>query len=193
MAKLRSHVVSRASCADRRAPSSGSASGCSSTHAGPESEELDAARRATGTCSRRCSRRRSPRSTSSTASRRSPAPIVERVREPDPVRAHATRSTTRPSCRRRSRAAAAASRTRCSTPRARRTSGRSPRPPSIDGVQAGVGQGTSKKDAEQDAAREALDAARAARAEDTRRPIARPEPARRAASAPLDSLAAACT
>ena len=61
LAKIRSHVVSRASCAVvARELELGERMLAARGRRVPQ-EELDAARRATATCSRRCSRRRSER------------------------------------------------------------------------------------------------------------------------------------
>ena len=154
MAKLRSHVVSRASCAIV-ARELGLGERLLAACGRPRDRGADAARRRTATCSPRCSRRRSRRSTSSTASSRSPAAIVEAF-ESRIEFALTTRSTTRPSCRRRSRARPQSLVLRCSTregPPHERTFTRAA---VVDGEQVGSADGQSKKEAEQERRSEAL-------------------------------------
>ena len=137
MAKIRSHVVSRASCAvvAARARARRAAARERTRARG----RRRAARRATGTCSRRCSRRRSPRSTSSTASRRSQPAIVEAF-EPRIEYALTTSVDHKTELQEQlARTRPARSATRCSRSRGRRTTARSPRPRCIDGEEVGVG------------------------------------------------------
>ena len=84
-------------------------------------------------------------------------PTRRGLREPDPVRAlQPGRPQDRAPGDARSQRARRHLR-RCSSPRARRTSAPSPASAVVDGEALGVGRGMSKKAAEQDAAREALE------------------------------------
>ncbi len=111
--------------------------------------------RATATCSPRCSRRRSRRSTSSTGSTRVAEAVVGAF-EPRIQYALHNQSTTRPSCRSGSRASG-----KSVVYQVLEVEG----PPHdrtftaaalLEGEEVGVGRGRSKKDAEQEAAKEAL-------------------------------------
>ena len=155
LAKIRAHVVSRQSCAVV-AKELGLGGGWSNGPATCRPTSSSGSPKA-GTSSPRSSRRRSRPSISSTASRRS-SPRSWRRSRTDRVRAHRVTSTTRPSCRRPSRARGSQVHYTVSRSRAHRTTAVSCAPPMIAGEQLGIGKGSTKKAAEQEAASQALDA-----------------------------------
>ncbi len=161
LAKIRSHVVSRQSCAAVARDLELGPMLAGARRRAPCRRRSSTGSSATATCSRPCSRRRWRPSSSSGASRRSSR------RSPPPSR---SRSTTPPHACRLQDGAAGGARTAaaaCGLRGARRRGPAHDRrftcAAMIDGERAGTGNGRTKKDAEQEAARQALAARRGRR------------------------------
>ena len=154
LAKIRSHVVSRASCAvvATRARSRRAARrarrGLQSRRARAAREEPQRPRGAARGGARRALPRARVRDIE-------PA-VVDAFASADRLRADAPTSTTRRSCRRRSRAPAGRSSTPCSSAEGPPHERHFTCAAVVDGEELGTGEGGSKKAAEQEAAREAL-------------------------------------